>query len=412
MPSRYQTIFTIIDREQSGLSLLNEVRAFVLGRVSEQYGEPELATTDEGEWESENGQLRVDSDQRDAIGFFSLNWKRKDDWELRWRFATRGEDIEAEVQVYGPDGDRRTAGPPGLLGSILSKYACLVRGEAPFSEVLAITNQNADWYVDSLVFNHQRQIPVVAVSTRLRGDANGTAAHTLNILRGVATVVTYSYADGAAINRKLGRLACSGGEVRVYRSGAERGDAQEQHRKWRPNGVNWGEVRDECMHLLSLSDGPRVYHEVREEIFRRWDAELAEAGEDVAEDERIVEERLAALQGELVTVEAARRTAEQERDAWSAKNEALERESNREIGRLKQESLETITTINELLDQINSISPAETVIPKLGEDNVELSEKIKGLQSELEQREDQSELVARLTQERDKAQQTGELSRE
>ena len=88
MPTRYQTIFTIVGGEQSGLPLLNDVRAFVLGRVSEQYGEPELATTDEGEWESENGDLRVDSDQRGEIGFLSLNWKRKDGWELRWYLAT------------------------------------------------------------------------------------------------------------------------------------------------------------------------------------------------------------------------------------------------------------------------------------------------------------------------------------
>ena len=57
------------------------------------------------------------------------------------------------------------------------------------------------------------------------------------------------------------------------------------------------------MHLLSRSVGPRLYYEVREEIFRRWDAEAeAEEEEDVAEDEQIFEERLAALQGELTVL--------------------------------------------------------------------------------------------------------------
>ena len=65
-----------------------------------------------------------------------------------------------------------------------------------------------------------------------------------------------------------------------------------------------------------------------------------------------------------------------------------------QTGNFSSKSLrEASKTIAELLDQINNNSPAETVIPKLREDNVELSEKIKGLQSELEQREDQSEVV-------------------
>ena len=60
-------------------------------------------------------------------------------------------------------------------------------------------------------------------------------------------------------------------------------------------------------------------------------------------------------------------------------------------------------TIAELLDQINNNSTVQIVTSKLRQDNAELSEKIKGLQSELEERGDQFEDVERLTRERDAA---------
>lgn len=284
MPSRYQTFLTISGLDSSGPDLLEDVRNHIRGIVHKQFGIPLAAWTEDGVWENENGELRIDSDRRDSFAYFTLTWRRPDEREMRWRLSTKGDDVEAEVQVLGPDNDRRTARAPALLDDVLRTYHCRIQGETPHTDVVTVTDENADWYVESLILAQERRIPVVAVSERLRGEPDTGIARALNILRGIATVVTYSYVDSASINSGLRRLACSGGEVRVYRPGASRMDAQELHRKWRPNDVDWGDIRDECMHLLSLNDGPRLYHDVREEIFRRWDAELEEAEGEVAED--------------------------------------------------------------------------------------------------------------------------------
>lgn len=397
MPSRYQTIFTIIGREQSGLSLLNEVRAFVLGRVSEQYGEPELATTDEGEWESENGHLRVDSDQREGVGFFSMSWMRNDGWNLRWRLATLKGELEADVQVSGPDGDPRPAGPPGALDEVLKRYTCRIQGYDMWDVVQGISKENADWYADSVIFNPERRIPVVAISPAgiLEGSARFPRAQML--LRGIAAIAVPTGYDLSVINGKLGRLACSGGEVRVYQPGATREDNPSLHRRWRPNEVDWGDIRDECMHILALSRGPRIYHEVREEIVRLWEEDQPEENLGSLSSSA----QIRGLESELAEERDAKSRAEAERDDWRNKHETLDRNSTRDIERLKKNVLESDNTIVELLAQINSPSSAESVIPHMRSQNAELHEERDSYKRELDTREDQSEDVARLTRERD-----------
>ena len=403
MPSRYQTVFIISGLGRNGPDLLEDVRNYIRGTVHEQFGIPLVALTDNGGWENENGELQIDSDRRDSFAYFTLTWRRPDEWEMRWRLATKGDDVEAEVQVLGPDNDKRTAGAPALLDDVLRTYHCRIQGETPYPDVVTVTNENADWYSDSLLFNPERRMPVVAVSERLRGDPNGLANRALNILRGIATVVTYTYVDGVAINSRLGRLACSGGEVRVYRPGADPSDVQVLHRKWRPQDARLGEIRDECMHLLSQYDDPRLYHDVREEIFRLWDEELAESEE---EEDSISDEKVAAFENELAEAKTANKSAEKEREEWRGKHEALEWESGREIKRLEKDSQDASKTIGELLDQINASSPAETVI---GQMRVQISD----LRSELERRVDQSEDVARLAYERDEAKKsTQDLARD
>lgn len=277
MRSRYQTIFTINDNEKQGLGLLEDVRAFIGGGVAEQFGEPDVASSTEGEWRNNQGKLRIDSEVREGAGFFSLSWERLDGWHLRWRLATLKEEVEADVQVSGPDNDTREAGPPSALDDILKRYRCRIQGYDMWGDVVqGISKENADWYADSVIFNPERTIPVVAISRQetLEGPARFQRAHML--LRGIAAVALPTRHDLPLINAKLGRLACSGGEVRVYQPGAKRDDDPSLHRKWRPSEVDWGEIRDECMHILALSRGPRLYHEVREEIVRLWEEEQSE----------------------------------------------------------------------------------------------------------------------------------------
>ena len=393
MSSRYQTVFTILGDDTQGLALLDDVRDFVRNAIADQFGNPQSATADEGEWNNINGHLEIDADRRDHSGFFTLSWKRPDDWELRWRLSTQGDAVEVDVQVVGPDGSGRTAGPPRLLTDILERYTCRLHGEDLPYEAVRISRENANWYANSVVFNPDRRIPVVAISEQHQGGTGGKLDRALLYLRGVALIVTTSDSDSRLINRGLGRLACSGGEIRVYRPGATRNDVQELHRKWRPNDVDFGEIRDECMHLLLQSDRPRLYHDVREEIFRLWDAELAEAEE---EEDSIPDERVASLESKLAEVHGSLSLATSERDNWQAKHEALQWESGREVKRLEKDLHDASRTIDELLDQINTSSPAETVIGQM-------REQISDLRSELDRRNDQSENVARLANELDEA---------
>ena len=276
-PSRYQTIFTISDDDKQGLELLEDVRAFVADGVAKQFGEPDVASSPEGDWNNTQGKLRIDSEVREGVGFFSLLWERLDGWHLRWRLATLKGEVEADIQVSGPNNDTREAGPPSALEDVLNRYRCRIQGYDMWGDVVqGISRENADWYVDSVIFNRERTIPVVAISPQaiFEGPARFQRAHML--LRGIAAVALPSAHDLPVVNGKLGRLACSGGEVRVYRPGATREDNPNLHRKWRPSEVDWGEIRDECMHILALSQGPRLYHEVREEIVRLWEEEQSE----------------------------------------------------------------------------------------------------------------------------------------
>ena len=310
MPSRYQTIFTISADDKQGLELLDDVRDFVRGVVADQFGSPDVATADEGEWKNDSGQLRIDSDHIEGVGFFSLSWTRNTGWNLRWRLATLKGEVEADVQVSGPDRDPRPAGPPGALDEVLKRYTCRIQGYDMWDVVQGISKKNADWYADSVIFNPERRIPVVAISPAgiLGGTARFQRAHML--LRGIAAIAVPTGHDLSVVNGKLGRLACSGGEVRVYKPGATREDDPNLHRKWRPNEVDWGDIRDECMHILALSQGPRIYHEVREEIVRLWEEDQPEKNLGNLSSSA----QITGLESELAEERDARSRAEKARD--------------------------------------------------------------------------------------------------
>ena len=403
MPSRYQTIFTISADDKQGLELLSDARAFIGGGVAEQFGEPDVATADEGEWKNDQGKLRIDSEVREGVGFFSLLWERTNGWHLRWRLATLKGEVEADVQVSGPDNDTREAGPPSALEDILNRYRCRIQGYDMWGDVVqGIAETNADWYVDSVIFNPERTIPVVAISPQgtLEGSARFQRAHML--LRGIAGVALLSRADLPGISAKLGRLACSGGEVRVYQPGATRDDDPRQHRRWRPGEVDWGEIRDECMHILAMSRGPQLYHEVRDEIVRLWEEEQPEVALGNLSSSAQVREK-AAEYAALVEERDARSKAESERNEWRDKYATLKRESEREIERLENDSQSASETINELLDQINSRSPTETLVSQMHSQISQLQSERDAFRRELESRADQTEDVVRLTQERNDA---------
>ena len=325
MPSRYQTIFTISTDDKQGLELLDDVRAFIGGGVAEQFREPDVASSTKGEWKNDHGKLRIDSELREGAGFFSLLWERLDGWHLRWRLATLTREVEADVQVSGPDDDTREAGPPSTLEDVLNRYRCRIQGYDMWGDVVqGIGKENADWYADSVIFNPERTIPVVAISTQatLEGPARFQRAHML--LRGIAAVALPTRHDLPLINAKLGRLACSGGEVRVYQPGATREDDPHRHRRWRPADIDWGEIRDECMRILAISRGPQLYHEVRQEIVRLWEEEQPE-------------ETLGSLSSSVQVSEKATEYAvsAEERDA----QETVIKEARSEILELKAELL-------------------------------------------------------------------------
>ncbi len=315
--SRYQTIFTISADDKQGLELLEDARALIGSGVAEQFGELDVASSTEGEWKNDQGKLRIDSEVREGAGFFSLLWERLDGWHLRWRLATLKGEVEADVQVSGPDNDTREAGPPSALEDILNRYRCRIQGYDMWDLVQGVSKENADWYADSVIFNPERRIPVVAISpaSMFEGSARFQRAHML--LRGIAAIVVPSGHDLPVINNKLGRLACSGGEVRVYQPGATREDDPSLHRKWRPNEVDWGDIRDECMQVLALSQGPRLYHEVREEIVRLWEEDQPE--ENLGNLSSSAQIRR--LESELAEERDARSRAEAERDHWKALSE-------------------------------------------------------------------------------------------
>ena len=407
--SRYQTIFTISADDKQGLELLDDVRAFIGGGVAEQFGNAEVAEADEGEWQTDDGELRIDSDHRGIFGFFTLNWKRTNSWELRWRLATQGADVEVEVQVLGPDEDRRTAGPPGALYEMLERFTCRLQGDDLPYEAVRISRENADWYADSVVLSPTRRTPVVAISEQPNGESRERLQRALLFLRGIAAIVMTSEIDSPLINSKLGRLACSGGEVRVYRPGATRDDAQELHRKWRPSNVDWGEIRDECMHLLALTDGPRLYHEVREEIFRLWETEFEEV-EDEAD--AVTNVRIAALESQLVEARGVATKAQTElegirhqlENVTRDRDEAEERyETRLAAARHESDSLNSENdALRKQLDQLSSLADKDAqrgaLIENLRQQRDRLQQALDTSKDEVRSLEEQGRTIRALEQ--------------
>ena len=377
MSSRYQTVFTILGDDTQGLALLDDVRDFVRNAIADQFGNPQSATADEGEWNNINGHLEIDADRRDHSGFFTLSWKRPDDWELRWRLSTQGDAVEVDVQVVGPDGSGRTAGPPRLLTDILERYTCRLHGEDLPYEAVRISRENANWYANSVVFNPDRRIPVVAISEQHQGGTGGKLDKALLYLRGVALIVTTSDSDSRLINRGLGRLACSGGEIRVYRPGASIDDVPELHPTWRPSETDWDAIRNECTHILSLNDSSSIYHEVREEILRLWETEREEQDGGGAEDAGS-SERIAALEKGLASARVA-----------------LEKAGTK-IAQLKAADEESKLTIDSLLSDINDTPSSATALHQMRERIDTLTSERDGHRQKLETLEDQTNIIAGL----------------
>ena len=316
MAEHYRAHFTIEGPGARGLPLLEEASGVVRGWAWEQFGQPGVDAPI-GQWESDNGNLRIEGDQLEEAGFFALSWERPTGWLLEFRLATQGEAVEAEAEIQGPSnvGDDLHAGPPSsLFDALLKRFDCRADGRPLSTEAARLKPEDAPSFVRDTVFGRNRRMPLVVVTADRFGRSVMSADYLQARLLGLARVVIYDDETAQAVNKDLetpvlseaghplirvnnrvheqmgegsrqagwrdyykwldAQLGCFAGAVRVYAPGCSKGDPSWKHQYWpmervrNAGGDFWVELRDACMSRSVLWTGPRVYDTVGQEIRR------------------------------------------------------------------------------------------------------------------------------------------------
>ena len=308
MAEYYRTIFTINEKEDNGsgdegLYLMLKIEKMIKAWAGEQFGEELNAPN--GEWNGENGNLQLIGRLSGSSGLFWLIWERpgfvgqEPEWRLSFRVATEGNDIEADVEVRSMYGENQSidnaflADPPLILDDLFEQFQCSLNGIALATKADRIDQWNAVEFVNEVVSNAERHLPVVLVSEYIHGGSVVDADDLQMRLLGVAIVATCNDEAGWALNKELRPLMCYNGTVRVYSAGFSTDDSSLRHPYWlAQKAKSLGSLRlsqilrDECINRLPNRAGraqPKMFSRVRQKIRRETFEDLRQRAQESAE---------------------------------------------------------------------------------------------------------------------------------
>lgn len=306
MAEYYRTIFTISGEEKLGLQLLGEVETETRKWADREFGQPLNGPS--GSLEGSNGRLRFGTRSLDDSGVFWLVWERSavDDTELQWRLglrlATEGDDMEADIEVQGPEGQGRElldefqARHPSLVSTLFHEFSCSLDRERLTTEARRVADTNH--FLRDLL-DPNRSIPLLVVSEEKSGDGVSDKAnylqrqqlveygrlsvpgawrekanHLQRQLLGLVKVVSYDHDTAWQISKDLPRpLRCYDGAMRLYSPGCSESDVSQQHPYWLPSDMDklgpdllLRMLRDECVIRLPRQGRRRVFSRVRNAI--------------------------------------------------------------------------------------------------------------------------------------------------
>ncbi len=305
MVEYYRTIFTIEESAQ-GLELLEKVANEARKWAEREFGESLDGMR--GELEGTAGRLRFGMRSVNDFGIFRLVWEHADprdtefQWRLGLRLATEGDDMEADIEVQGMEGqgeaspDEFQARPPSLVSTLFHEFNCSLDGERLMTEARRVADTNL--FLRDLL-DPNRSIPLLVVSEEKSGNSASDKAnylqrqqlveygglsvpgawrekanHLQRQLLGLAKVVSYDHDTAWRIAKDLPRpLRCCDGAMRLYSPGCSESDVSQQHPYWLPSDMDklgpdmmLRMLRDECVIRLPRQGRRRMFSRVRNAI--------------------------------------------------------------------------------------------------------------------------------------------------
>ena len=281
----YRTVFTIEDRDITGLDLLDLVSDSVKSWFRDETGWPVNGPS--GTLEDDEQQLVFGGDRSGDLGQYRVAWERLIDdvsdatWRLSVRLATESGDLEADIEVRGVDGVSSPlfrADPPGVVHTLLSEFQCTISGRRISAMAKKVPIDESPALLGELL-DPDRRLPAIVVSEEGDRGAAIDPDHLQHRLLGMATVFSYDHDVAWLISKDLPRsLRCYDGAIRLYSPGCSEMDVPQQHPYWVPADIEKlsdermiSILRDECVSRLPRLGRQGLYSRVsgviqREEV--------------------------------------------------------------------------------------------------------------------------------------------------
>ena len=347
MAEYYRATFTIDSSNDApdaqGIDLMENIEDIVSEWAKEHLSEPDQDTNNAELKDQNGGTFHIDRGKIDRSGFCRLVLEHPDSdneaqtWRTDFRLATEGDrvGIEVEVRRIGdsdePLGGIGNASRPRVVETLFRDFKCSFDGQPLTDESEHITPADSEYFVNNLLTNPSRRMPVIVVTENRYGGIFMNANRLQSRLLGLVNVYTYGSETARTVNRELGdRLGCWDGAIRVYRPGCSRDDASRQNAYWTwrhmnyiTNAKGWEEllleIGDECLIHLLPQAGPRLYEEVSGQVRRARYERLLERFKSAAQDESAYQELLNEATGavadyQLQNEELSQRYIELEKD--------------------------------------------------------------------------------------------------
>ena len=325
MAEYYRTVFSITKQGLHGLDLIESASTVVFDWAKESMGPCEPVTDSPDEWDGVKGRLRVRRHVDHSFGTYRLVWERPAPcgdtgrWRLSVRLATVGEDVEADIEVLGLEGqheggcDEYLARLPTVPTKLLTAFDCRLDGRRLTTTARRIIDHDdATSFAPDDLFNPDRQIPLVVVS-RDSHRAGVDEDRLQEMLLGLAFVVSYDHDMAWFVSKDLPQaLRCYDGAVRLYSPGCSPTDISQQNPYWLLTDAQqlqqstdrfWLMLRDECVNRVSRHTRRRLFSSVRQRIqnteTERLESRLSGLEEQQSELETELKRRRDELESEI-----------------------------------------------------------------------------------------------------------------
>lgn len=283
MAEYYRSIFTIEDGRKGSLDLLTEIERHIEEWAIREFGEPER----DGErlqWRGDAWNARFGRGRTEAAGLSRLFWERRGTeeggvWRLSLRLASDGEQVEADVEVQGPEENGTGVDPqyaattPPFLGSIVERFECAAYGMRLRLDAVPVRLEDSRSFIDEKLLDPDRRLPILVVSGERGIDSVERANSLQRRLLGLAQVFAFSHDVAWSIAKDLPRpLRCYDGAIRLYSPGCTSTDVSQQHPYWMADEATglgdtfWPMLRDECVNRLSPRGRRRLFTTVRSQM--------------------------------------------------------------------------------------------------------------------------------------------------